>query len=67
MQKSSHLFSVNSFASEVWHETASTYMGRWILAASRHFVTYPMRDPYFDKKRAFLLLATTRVMPLALQ
>ena len=67
IQKSSHLFSVNSFASEVWYETASTDMEKWILAASRHFVTYPMRDPYFDKIRAFLLLATTRVMPLALQ
>ena len=60
IQKFSHLFSVNSFASEVWYETASTDMEKWILAASRHFVTYPMRDPYFDKIRAFLLLATTR-------
>ena len=59
IQKSSHLFSVNSFTSEVWYETASTDMERWILAASRHFVTYSMRDPYFDKIRALLLLATT--------
>ena len=66
IQKSSHLFSVNNFANEVWYETASTDMEKWILAASRHFVTYPMRDPYLNKKRALLLLATTRVMPLAL-
>ena len=59
IQKYSHLFSVNCFASEVWYETASTDMEKWILAASRHFVTYPMRDPYFDKIRALLLLATT--------
>ena len=59
IQKSSHLFSVNSFASEVWYETASTDMEKWILAESRHFVTYPMRDPYLNKKRALLLLATT--------
>ena len=65
IQKYSHLISVNSFASEVWYETASTDMEKWILAASRHFVTYPMRDPYFDKIRA-LYCWQPQMIPLAL-